>query len=229
MSKRDSSYTRFGTCEYCNTYCMTLSLIKITKQGSLVWTSKDKNFYTQSFWSCNTCLFGLTRLGAEYHKCEFTFKEEEIEENLLKNGSLRDSLIRKIKPLEEIFPDDIDGIYIIPPDNLPNRFKDKTNIMVSFKNLSILQYYRYVIDRDECIMNTWNDYTDRGPASFASKAKFWGTKLTRILMALGRIHAQSDMISVWVWADTRILSIEFFCKNPVCMIQASPEKILRVI
>ena len=220
---------RYGTCEYCNTYSIVLNMITIIRKGSLVWTKKDKSFYSQPFWCCNTCINRITRLGATYVSVKNMIEEESIEKSLLKTGHIHNTLIRKMKTLEEIFPDEIDGIFIIPPGNLPVRFQKRTNIMVSFKNLSILQYSRHVIDKDECLMHTWDCLGNTGASHFASKAKFWGTKITRILMALARVHFQSELISIWVWGDTRIHSIEFFCKNPAYMVQASPNKILRVI
>jgi hypothetical protein len=153
-------------------------------------------------------------------------KEEPLDKRLLETGHIRNTLIRKMKTLQEIFPTEINGIYILPIDDLPKRFTKKTNIIVSFKDLSLLKYFRYVLDRDVCLMHTWSD---TATSHFSSRAKFWRVKDSRILLALGRIHSQSEFLSIWVWADTRIVSIEFFCRTPVNMIQATPNKILRVV
>jgi len=152
-------------------------------------------------------------------------REEPFDKRLLESGHVRNSLVRKMKSLEEMFPEEIDGIFIIPTSDLPDKFSKKTNILVSFKHLSLLNYFRFVIDRDVCLMDIWKS----GASDFQHRANFWSTKNTRMLLALGRIHFQSDIISIWVWADTRMVSIEFFCKAPVTMTQAFPNKVLRIV
>lgn len=216
-----------GPCEYCNTYSTALNLTKITDFDTLMTSDRERSFYTSPFWCCNHCIKMLKRIGVSNVGCTYMIREESIDASILETGHIRNTLIRKMKNLEEIFPEEITGIFIIPSSELPKKYLKKTNILVSFKNLSLLNYFRYVIDRDHvCLMHTWKDCAED---KLKTRTQFWRAKDTRILLALGRIHCQSDMLSIWIWADTRILSIEFFCKTPVNMMQISPKKILRVI
>jgi hypothetical protein len=217
--------TNFGACEYCGTITVALKLIKIEDFEPYFWTKKQANFYTQPFWACNRCMTLLSRIGTKYKGCHYMIKEEPLDRRLLESGHIRNTLIRKMRTLEEIFPAEIDGVFVIPPKQLPEKFHEQTNIMVSFKNLSLLNYFRFVMDRDVCLMHIWKDAADN---KFSNRAKFWRARDTRILLALGRIHFQSELLSVWVWSETRMVSIEFFCKTPVNMIQARPKKILRI-
>lgn len=215
-----------GSCEYCNTLSSTLKLVKITDSDSLMTSASEQNFYTNPFWCCNYCLKLLTKVNVRYTNCAYMIREEQIDKRLLESGHIRNVLIRKMKRLEEIFPEEIAGIFIIPSSEVYGKYSDSTNILVSFKNLSILNYFRFVIDKEnECLMHTWLESNE---GKLKNRAKFWRAKDTRILLALSRIHCQSELINIWVWADTRILSIEFFCKTPVNMLQISPKKILRV-
>lgn len=218
--------TTRGTCEYCGYYNSSLKLIKVVTDDKFLWTDKQYEMYTQPFWSCSYCIYLLGRTHIPFEYCKYMIKEEPLDKQLLESGTIRNTLIRKMKTLEDIFPTEIDGIFILPTNDLPKRFAKKTNIIVSFKDLSLLKYFRYVLERDVCLMHTWSD---TATSSFQSRAKFWRVKDSRILLALGRIHSQSEFLSIWVWADTRIVSIEFFCRTPVNMIQATPSKILRVV
>ena len=215
-----------GCCEYCGTYNSVLKLIKVVSDDKFLWSDKQYEMFTQPFWSCSYCIYELGRTHTPFEYCKYMIKEEPLDKRLLESGHVRNTLIRKMKNLESIFPQEIDGIYILPPNDLPRRFAKKTNVIVSFKDLSLLKYFRYVLDRDVCLMHTWSD---TATSSFHNRAKFWRVKDSRILLALGRIHSQSEFLAIWVWADTRIVSIEFFSKTPVNMTQAMPNKILRVI
>ena len=215
-----------GPCEYCATYSSDLNLTKITDLSSLTTTNRERNFYSNPFWCCHHCRRMLSRIDVTYVGHKHMIKEEQIDNKLLKSGHIKNTLARKIKSLEDIFPEEIDGVFIIPPSELPGRYKEKMNILVSFKSLSLLNYFRFVLDRDHvCLMHTWKDCAKD---KLKTRAQFWRAKDTRILLALGRIHCQSDILRIWVWADTRMLSIEFFCKAPVNMLQISPKKILRL-
>jgi len=225
-SKSFGTTTCYGSCEYCGTYNSVLKLIKLVTTDRFLWTDKQYQMYTQPFWCCNYCQAELSRTKTPFRNCGYMIREEPIDKRLLESGHIRNILIRKMKALEDIFPKEIDGIFILPARDVPKKFSKKTNIIISFKDLSLLKYFRYVLDRDVCLMHTWDD---NGSSTFGSKAKFWRVKDSRILIALGRIHAQSDYLSIWVWADTRIVSIEFFCKTPVEMTQVTPAKILRVV
>jgi len=217
--------TNYGSCEYCGINTLVLKLIQAIGEKPYFWTDKQVNFYSQPFWACNRCQMLLSRTGVHYKGCHYMIKEEPFDKRLLESGHIRNTLIRKMQTLEEIFPKEIDGIFIIPPKELPDRFLKQTNILVSFKNLNLLNYFRFVMDRDVCLMHTWKDVAEN---KFTNRTMFWTAKETRILLALARIHTQSELLSIWVWADTRMVSIEFFCKIPVNMTQAMPQKILRV-
>ena len=215
-----------GSCEYCGTYNSVLKLVKVISKDKFLWTDKQYTMFTQPFWCCNHCMFELSRTKIPYEHIGYQMvREEPFDSRLLESGTIRNTLIRKMKTLESIFPDEINGIYILPPNDLPERFAKKTNVMVSFKDLSLLKYFRYVLSRDVCLMHTWKDTS---ASQFISRGKFWRVKDSRILLALSRIHTQSEFLSIWIWADTRMISIEFFCKIPVNMTQVMPTKILRV-
>jgi hypothetical protein len=221
-----------GTCEYCGGYSPLLRLIKVASCGDLKWTKRYKEVFTNSFLCCQYCVDLFERNSVHYERYFPVVRKDNIpydrsiNRNLLDTGIIGHSLIKKMKTLEEIFPEEINGIYIISPEEVPAEFRGKTNVLVSFKDLSLVKYFRHVFNEDICLFNTWKD---SAASKFQDRASFWTLKRTRILLALSRIHTQSEILAIWVWSDTKMVSIEFFCKIPVNMVQAEPKKITRVM
>ncbi len=215
----------FGNCEYCSRYSLDLRNIQLINTESLMWISKlEETFYKSPFWACSVCIHNLSKT-CRYNMISSRISKQDIDSELLNTGHARNIMVRKLKTLEELFLE-IDGIYILPPKEMPDAFKEKTNVAISFKNLNTLKYFKYIVQNErETLFSFWKD----GLASkFQHRTKFYTTKVTRILMALSKIHLMSDLLAIWVWSDTRIVSIEFFCKSPANLTYIQPTKALRV-
>lgn len=217
----------FGTCEFCHEYSSTLYLIKFHKdvEGEDL-TERENEFYHYPFFACVPCRRSLVDKmnGAYYYNIPSSKIFHIGADYISKSGPFRNKLIREMSRFQNIFPEKINGIYVADSEEVvQSRFKDKLNVIVSFKYLSLLSYYSHVVvNRNECLLNFWN-------SRLTTRGRFFSDETSRILIALGMLHAKSEHIAIWIWSDLRIVSVELFTEIPARMIQFYPKKLLKVV
>jgi hypothetical protein len=148
--------------------------------------------------------------------------EETMPPDLLNKADPLYPLLERLLSFKDIFPDLIDDIYLVPPEEVKGtRYAEKTfNVVIGFKAFSIQQYTAWAVKNRRSAAHLWNDAGGR--------SKFWGTRTLRLLLALSKIHLSSTQINLWVASYTRIVSMEFFCSSPPKMVQISPAKLYKV-
>ena len=78
-------------------------------------------------------------------------------------------------------------------------------------------------DQDgKSIMHMWDDEKDR--------SKFWTSRVTRLLMALGRMNHDTDGLNIWIRSYGRVFHIDYFVRPPQGehVLRLIPDKLYRL-
>lgn len=232
MDDKSLKKVYYGYCEWHHEYSSCLRLLRLKQGDKGIGFLSDEigKFYNFAFFACDRCDDILVREMKIAESCEMKLPitESAYTDNISDN--LISKLASEIASLQNIFPELIDGIYIAPSGQCNNeRFVNKLNIVVSFKFLSFTQYISNAIRyRDKCLYHYWKN-ENTSSQSYYPRQKFWSIKTTRILLALGALHAKSKNLAIWIWGDSRIVSIELFTNTPPKLIQIMPTKLLRIV
>lgn len=126
---------------------------------------------------------------------------------------------RLLIDLQSIFPEKISDIFIIPPECLTEKYRDKINFLIRLHGFSFLNFQTYSAATQKNLLDVWNE-NNKEPD------KFWTVKTTKLLLVLAQLHAASDKIHIWIQGSGHICSIELFSKRK--HITAKPRRLLRL-
>lgn len=213
-----------GVCELHGAFennikVVTIPLTKIKHLAPLGAT--EESIFASPMVVCHKCRTVLSRLsGVILYPHSPT--EETMPDGLIDKSSPLFPLLETFFHLQDLFPDLISDIYLVPPDEVANsRFADKPlNVVVGLKGFMIQSYTSWSVKTHKSAAHLWNTPNERG--------KFWSARTLRLLLALGKIHLGSTQFNVWVSSYTRIVSVEYFCTTPPRMVQLQPSKLFKV-
>ena len=100
----------------------------------------------------------------------------------------------------------ITNVFIVPHEHLQSKYRDGLNISLELDAFSVLSYTAWALKEHKSVMHLWNTPVDR--------SKFWSTKVTRLLIALGRIDHDTNGLHIWIRSYGRLFHINHFVCQP---------------
>lgn len=124
--------------------------------------------------------------------------------------------------IQDIFPNLIESVYVIPDDSAPAEFKNKVNIVFCFASFSTLSYLNWAVSSGQSLFSLWTSNAE-------DRTKFWSEMQTRILLGLAKVHHTAKNTCIWIMGYDRIISVEAFsCTPPRILKLNRPYKLLRI-
>lgn len=227
------AHSSAGICELHLAFATSIKLCRVMDTEILRKVNiSAMDYHIQSlgntFYACGRCRAEIIKKCGQVLTVDYansimsgTVSNDILGQNEFAQNVLREFLTLKNR-LAAAHIDSIEDIFIMEEDFLDNEFHNKLNIVVSFKNFTMLSYFAWAMKERKSLFHAWNLKDGR--------SKFWPTIVTKLILQMGKLHHRSENIKIWVMGYSRIVSIEAFTVTPPRFIKVDgPVVLTRVI
>lgn len=208
-----------GICEYHRAYAFPLKLVYFhTAVLYRIVNPIDRMSVTGPTYICNSCqrnMYGLFREASVVTG----FKKMEIEEYTM--NPRHQKIAKAFLNLKDGLSC-VSEVCIVPWSSLRAEYTGKLNISLDIPSFSALSYGAWAINYGKSVMDLWNDEKTR--------TKFWSAKVTRLLIALGRIQHDTKDLEIWIRSYGRLFHINYFVypQQGKKLLKIIPENLIRL-